>query len=492
MSDPPTEPVSALDSADAGGQALRGGVLRSAGYAAGFALALISAPLLIRHLGEAEYGRYANVLALLAVVGGLTEAGVTTVALRELAHADDRMARDRLLGDLLGLRLVTSTVALGLAMVYAVLVYDVPLIWGTLLAGIGILLAQVQTLLSAVLQTQLRFGWATAIDLGRQALTVALLVALVLTGGSTVTLLATLIPTAGLAVLATGLLVRRTTALRPAFHPNRWGPLLRDTAVFAVAVAMASLYFRIPALVLFLVSSELETGYFSISLRIVEVLIGVPGLLIGAVFPLLARAAAHDPVRFEQAMRRTFELALLAGCAVCVPLVLGAPFLIDVLAGESGEPAARVLQLQAGAVLASFVSATAGYGLMALRRHRELVVCNTVALGVALALTLALAPSFGADGAAGAALAGEAGLAATSTWLLVRRDGPRLPLGAVPGMLLLAAAALGLGLLAGVHPIVQATVGVAVFLVGLVVTGRFPPEVREILQRKATRADATS
>ena len=47
-----------IDTPEAGPAVIRGGVLRTASFVAGLALSTFSAPLIVRHLGEAEYGRY--------------------------------------------------------------------------------------------------------------------------------------------------------------------------------------------------------------------------------------------------------------------------------------------------------------------------------------------------------------------------------------------------------------------------------------------------
>ena len=52
---------------------LRGGAIRSIGYVAGVLLALISAPLLVRHLGVVDFGRWVTITSLVFIVSGLTE-----------------------------------------------------------------------------------------------------------------------------------------------------------------------------------------------------------------------------------------------------------------------------------------------------------------------------------------------------------------------------------------------------------------------------------
>jgi O-antigen/teichoic acid export membrane protein len=474
-----------IDSDQAGAAALRGGALRTVGFAAGLMLSLISAPLVIRHLGDAEFGRYSAVLAVVAIVGGLTEGGVNTVALRELAVARDKDQRDRLMGDLLGLRLVLTATGVVLAVAFAVIAgYSPPLVAGTLLAGLGLIGALAQSLLAAVLQSQLRFGWATLIDLLRQIITTGLIVVLVIGDAGVVPFLAVSIP-AGLAALAvTVVLIKGTISLRPAFHPRRWAPLLRDTSVFAVAVAVNTLYFRITLVLMSVVAAAVETGYFAVSFRVMEVLVNLPPILLGAAFPIISRTVWSDRARFEQTTARMFALALMLGSLISLTLVLGAPFAIEVLAGSQGHPSTAVLQIQAAGIIATFVASATGYPLLALHRNKETLVANVICLATAIVLTLALTPTWGAKGAAVSAVSAEFFLASVTAFALMRRGGVKLPLREVPIVLLAAFAALGLGLLVGIHPVVQVAVGAVAFLVILQLLGRFPAEVRELIARR--------
>ena len=479
-----------LDTSEAGPAALRGGALRSGGYAVGALLSLISAPLLIRHLGL-DFGRYVTVLSVVVIVAGFTEAGLNTISLREYS-ALTGAARDRVLANALGLRLALSVAAIGVSVAFsAVAGYGSALVLGTLLAGVGMLMNSLQLQLSVGLFGNLRFGLATAIDLIRQVLTVALIVALVLVDAGVVAFLAVGIVVGIVGVAMTLGSVRGLLPLRPAFVPRAWWPLIRDTFPYAVAIALNAAYFRVAIIVMSLIATAEQTTYFSTSFRVIEVLIGIPGLVIGAAFPILARAIRDDHERFAAGTGRIFELGILLGTAMAVAIGLGAGFAIDVLGGDDAAPAADVLRIQGIAMVATFVAVGCGYALLSLRRTREIMVANAVALAAAVALTFALVPSLEAEGAAIAAVTAETALA-VATAVLLRRADPalRLPLVVVPVALAAAAAGVGVALLLGGPDVVRAPVGVLVFLLAVAALGRFPPEVRHALAARRVSAPA--
>jgi O-antigen/teichoic acid export membrane protein len=476
-----------LDSPRAGPLALRGSVLRVGGYGGGMLLALVSAPLLIRHLGQVGFGHYITAVAIVTIAASLTEGGVNAIALREFASRTGT-ARDSLMAHMLGIRIVLNVVGVLGSVAFAVVAgYSSAIVLGTAVAGIGVMTQSTQSLVSIPLQGTMRFGWVAGADLLRQAISTALIVALVLLGAQLVGLLAVSIP-ASLAALALTLwLVHGTMPLRPAFDLRVWLPMLRETFPFAVALALNSVYFRMTVVIVSLSASALQAGYFSTSFRVVEILVFLPALVIGAAYPIIARAERDDPERFRHATQRMFELSVLVGVWVALGLELGAGFIVEVLGGPAAEPAAAVLRIQGLAVMGTFVAIACTFPLLSLRRHRELLLANAFGLVVTLALALSLVPLLEARGAAIATVGAELALATTVTLALIRaRPDVRLPLSAIPVALASGFAGVAAGHLSGLHPVLEVLLGSGVYAAALTVLGRFPPEIGHALRARGT------
>jgi O-antigen/teichoic acid export membrane protein len=473
-----------LDTAAAGPLALRGGGLRVAGYAGGMLLGLVSVPLLIRHLGQERFGDYVTALSIATIAIGLAEGGVNTIALREFASRAGA-ARDAAMSSMLGIRLLLSAVGLVAAVAFAAGAgYDGAIVAGVAVVGIGLAIQGVQMLVAVPLQGTMRLGTVAAVDLLRNGLTTALIVVLVLAGAGIVPLLAAVAPACLVTLLVTARLVREAMPLRPEMRFATYAPLLRETFPFAIAIALNSVYFRVTVVVMSLAATGLETGYFSTSFRVVEIIIALPVLVIGAAYPIVTRAHRDDPERFANAVRRMFELSLVAGTAIALALVLGARFATDVLGGAEAAPAAPVLRIQGLALIGTFVAVAAGFPLLAMGRYKPLLVANALGLVVTLAVALSLVPSMGAKGAAIATVAAEVALAVATVVALVRASpGLRLSLAALPIVLGAGCAGAGAGWLLAIHPVVDSLVGLVVYGTGLALLGRFPPEVGHALRR---------
>lgn len=477
--------VDVLDTEQAGPAALRGSAMRSSAYVLGILLSLISAPLLIRHLGQVEYGRYITVLALVAIVGGLSEGGVNAVALRNYA-SHSGAERTRLMANVLGVRMALSLVGVVGAVAFAALAgYGRDLVLGTFLVSIGMVIQVTQDLLDVSLQATLRFGQVTLVEFLRQLVGVVLIITLVIAGAHLMGFFAVAIPAGLIALLISVRLVRGLFPLRPAFHASVAWPLLRETVVLGVAVALNTVYFRVTVIIMSLLATALQTGYFAVSFRVVEVLIGVPALVMAAAFPILVRAQRDDQERFAHAARRMFELGILIGVWLAVCLELGAGFIVKVLAGQGAHPAVAVLRIQGLAVMFTFVAVACAYPMLSLGRQRALLVANASGLAAAVALSLLLIPSMGAEGGAVTTVGAEAILALVTVVALMRaRPGIGLPVGVLPVAAAAAAAAILVGRLVGERSLVEALAGGLTYVAVIFLLGRFPPELGHLMHGK--------
>lgn len=475
-----------LDTPAAGPVALRGSALRSGSYLAAVALSLASAPLLVRHLGVVDFGRYVTVVSLMNLVAGVTEGGLNAIALREYATLEPAK-RPGAMRSLLGIRLALSVAGVSVGIAFALAAgYDSPLLVGAIGAGVGVVLQAIQSLLTVPLQASLRFGATAALDLGRQVVTVVLIVVGVLAGAGLVPFLWVTVPAGAVVLAVTAGLVRGETPLRPSWSPTGWWPLLRDTLPYTAAVAVNVVYFRVTILVMSIEATARQTGYFATSFRVVEVLLGVPALVIGAAYPILARSARDDAARFVYAMNRILDLAVVFGAWIAMNLVVGAHLAIRILAGDKAEPAVAVLRIQGIALVATAVAVAAGYALLTDRRHAPMLWANLASLVVAVGLTLALVPGSGAHGAAWATLSAEMVLACVLLAVLLARRGELAHgLRGAPVVLAIAGAGVLLGWRTGLPDGVGLVVANAVFLAGLVVFRRFPPEVRDAIRGRA-------
>ena len=123
---------------------------------------------------------------------------------------------------------------------------------------------------------------------------------------------------------------------------------------------MNATYFRVAIVALSLLATERETGHFATAFRVIEVLIAVPALIVGAAFPILARAARDDRDRLDYAAGRLVDVSVVIGTWLALGLFLAAEPIIRLLAGDGYEPSVALLRIQSVALVATFLIVTGG------------------------------------------------------------------------------------------------------------------------------------
>lgn len=83
----PAHDPSVLSDEQVGTRVIHGGAQRAAGFVIASLLTAASALVLLRYLGVDRFGRYGTVLALVGVVYGISEMGLTVTGTRELSLA---------------------------------------------------------------------------------------------------------------------------------------------------------------------------------------------------------------------------------------------------------------------------------------------------------------------------------------------------------------------------------------------------------------------
>jgi O-antigen/teichoic acid export membrane protein len=411
-----------LSTPAAGGRVVRGGLVRGLGYGLGTLLAAGTSVFLLRHLGRDDFGRYGAVAALLGIVSGISDAGLTAVGSRELAlaHAADR---PRLLGNLVTLRLAITPLGVAAAAAFAAVAYDRTMFWGTLLGGAGVLLVNTQATMIMPLSIELRLFAITAFEVAKSAFTFVGVLILVALGSSLLPFFGVQIPV-GAAVLAlTPLVVPIRRGLRPAFDRDVVRTLLRDALPLAVALTMNVIYFRVLMIMTSLLASKTDTGYFATSFQVFAVLFSLPLLVLSVALPLLAVAGRDDSERLRFGLQLMTEVSLAAAVVFVLVIYALAPTVVPLLGGSQYAGAAPVLQIQSFALIAVFVGQVWQLGLLSLRRQAALAWANAGALALVLVLGAVLVPPWGARGAAAGAVIGEAALAAF-VYVALRRHAP--------------------------------------------------------------------
>ncbi len=482
----------AVPDADVGSRVVQGGFQRSAGFVATNLLSVAGAVLLLRYLGLDDFGRFGVVMALVNVVYGISDAGLSLTGSRELAILPNDAARRTMLSHLLAMRIALTGVGVAVAVGFATLAgYDSELVEGTAVAGVGIFLASVQAAMLLPLNVELRNSRIAINEVLRQAVLVAAFAVLAVAGAGLVAFFAAQVFAGVVLLLATLVLLERRHFARPRWSSRQMRALLAVALPIAIANVLGIMYLRILVILMSLLSdSEAEVGNYVTSTRVVELVAGLPFLLVSVVLPVQAVAALNDPERVRYITARMTETMAVGGILIALFVSLAADPIIRILGGAEYAGAVPVLQIQCLAIVTIFLAAAWNPAIVALGHAKALVATTGTGVVVVLVAGFVLIPRHEAQGAAVAAALADLALCA-ATYVALRRASPDTQLagGRLGRIAAAAVPAIAVGLVPGVPDAVSAVVASAVFVGAALAFKAVPGELldgaRALLQRRS-------
>jgi len=397
-----------------------------AGKGAATLFGFLTFVVLARELGAAGLGDYRVVLTLVTFVALLGDFGLYAVTLREMARRPERRAR--ILGSALACRLVLTALPLVAAVLVAWAVGAPPIYrHGLALAGTGWIAYQGSQFLIGIFQERLHQEYAALAEAAATATSLAAVLGLAALGAGPVGMLGGTALGFGAGFGVSLLLARRVVPFQLRFDPSHWRTLMWTGLPMAGSMALLLVHVRGDVLLLALFRTSTEVGIYDIGIKLYEVATALAYLFGGLLMPLLTRDLEEDggkAGRFARRLGGALAAVAAAVTAGAVLLVFFAEPAAVLVGGEEFRPAAAPLRILALAIAAAAPGFVLRFAALADGREAAMLRVDAVAVGVGLAVHLALIPGWSYTGAATGKLVTDALMLAGAARLVL--TGPAL------------------------------------------------------------------
>lgn len=387
-------------------------LLSSGGFAtltagsAGLLLLLLMAAA--RLLDAADYGRFSYALALATVIETVMDIGLGHVTVREIAR--NRASATKVARDVLGLKCVWVAIGLLLMGVVAPLLRTDPVvIRACYLLGLSAALRSYLLTIRGVLQGLDRFDLEAATVVADRVLLLVVGVLVMRAGyGLTGLALAFVGVRLFMLLLVMALTARIVGVIWPSFDRAAWRPLQTAALSLGFFVVAFNLATYVDTIMLGIMRSDEETGFYAAAYRIYEGLTYVPSILGAVLTPRLSYLHVHD----RPALRRMLFQALAASAALGLVLggaaVLLAGRAVALLFGDQYLAAVAPLQVLAAGSVFVFCTWILHAAAIATNLDRRLLRATVISLTSNIGLNLLLIPRWGMVGSAWATVISEA------------------------------------------------------------------------------------
>ena len=452
---------------------------------------LVLALLIASSLGADGLGEYSIALAFYGAISLMGESGTTMYLIRELAR--EPSATGSYVVHLSVIALGVSTLLTGLALlVVPQLGYSADVTMSVSIVLLAILGKTLNSIQEAVFIVHGRTELETITTLLTTSAYVALSAWLLHAGHEVASLLTWYVAMEYLATAIYFVLITRLISTLPwrTFEWRTARRLLGEIKSFAGSSALAALLSRPEIIVLSLLVSTREVGYYSAAVRVAEVWTFVPQVFMNNIYPLLSRSFHLGDGRFYAIQRRAMRAVMAYTLPLTGGLLAAAPQIVPALFGDAFEPAVGMLRVLG--VNITFYALTSIFWRSLAARDRQDVVLKVqlLMIGCRIGGCAALVAALGTIGAAYAASASSA----ISFLLLAaatRRTGVATPSPLVAWRFALAAGAMAAAIVL-LAPLVALWVLIAlaalVYAGGVVLLRAFTPDDLALLRGFRSRA----
>jgi O-antigen/teichoic acid export membrane protein len=398
--------------------------LISSGYATVTAASAVMLVALLmvagRLLPASEYGKFSFALALATIVETLMDIGLGPLTVRTVAR--DRDSAGSLFRHILGLKLVWVALGLTVLLVAAPLLRTDPaVIRACYLLGISSAIRSYLLSVRGLLQGLNRFDLEAVTVVADRVLllglgTLALLGGFGLYGLSLAFVLARLL----MFIVVTIIVTRVAGSAVPTFDRAIWRELQAAALPLGFFMITLNLYTYIDTVILGIMRTDAETGWYAASYRVYEGLMYAPSVMAAVLTPRFSYMFVHDPNALRSLFRRSLGASALLAVVVGGGGMLVARPMVSLLYGPGYEPAVAPLQVLAGGSIFVFCTWILHAAAISSNLDRRLIATTAVGLATNVALNVLFIPRWGITGAAWATVVAEA-VTVTLLFVLVQR-----------------------------------------------------------------------
>lgn len=361
---------------------------------------------LARYLGPEQYGLLSYALAFVALFGAFAAMGLDDIIVRDIVR--EPAGRDRILGSACLLRLCGGALAFAAAVGTIMLLRPGDPLSHALVALVAC--GSVFQAFSVIefwfhAQVQARsvvLAKCCAFLLCSLAKVVLILAAAPLVAFAWVALAEVVLGVIGLA-MAYQLTGHRLRAWRGTLATA--GALFRDGWPLMLSGMVIMVYLRIDQVMLGELAGDGEVGVYSVAVRLAEVWYFIPTALYWTLFPGIVAARSESEELFYERLQKFYNLVVLAGYTVAIPVTLLSHWLVPLLFGAEYARGGPMLAVLIWANLFTGLEMARSGFLTAMNWTRLYLATVTLGCLLNIALNFWLIPLYGGMGAVAASLA---------------------------------------------------------------------------------------
>jgi len=352
-----------------------------------------------RTLGGEIFGKYSFILSLTAIFLIISEFGIKSVAIRDVAR--DTSSVSRYLRNIIGLKLLFSMVSVIILVLFVALL-DMPpdtTIASYIFAG-GLFFQSMSYAFRWVFHA-LQIMEFEALQRVAERLLILVFSMLVLWRGFGLIALSLvfLITQIVIFILSLFFVARKITIPSIKVDLSFFRYLVKTAVFFALCEVLWMIYFRIDIVMLAKIRGETEVGWYNAAYVIVNFITLISMLLMQAMFPVLSSLYEKGRDKLKETAESLFRYLIIIALAIAPILFVLSNKIINIIYGAGYSNSINALKVLIFVILFLFPGNLFAHILASSNRHKQLALANFIGVVINIVLNYILIPKYGYIGA---------------------------------------------------------------------------------------------
>lgn len=359
-----------------------------------------------RYFGPVEFGIWSYILAIIAILSPLTNLGLEKIVVRNLVREPKKI--NQILGSTFFLLVVSSLCTL----IISIIIVFVLKPSNTLALKLTIIISSANIILAfntvsyyfkAIVESK-HYVWSKNISI----LIISIIKVFFILSGLSLTAFAVLNVVD--AVIFSILIVyffqkKKNSILDWKIDLHLAKRLLKNSWPLILSGLVILIYMRIDQLIIGFILGDKAVGLYSAAIKISELSYFIPMAIVSSFYPMLITQKSESELKYNDTLKKLYNLLALLGFVSCVILILFSNFIITFLFGQDYVESVHVLKIHLWINIFVYIGVASNSTFILIENYlKTALVISIVGAIVNIIFNLILIPQLGILGAALATL----------------------------------------------------------------------------------------
>jgi len=382
-------------------------------------VSLVVTIYLARYLGTAGFGKYSFVFAYLAFFNIITDLGLQTILVREMAREPTHAPK--LIGNAYIIRWILTALAVASSIIVITLMsYPADTTTYIYIASLTVLFKSFSDFYRTIFEANLRMEYNMVAKLAFKGVSATLILLIIFMKGTLLHIMIALVFAEMVKTSLNYLFSRKF--VKPQFEIDfgLWKYLFKEALPIAIYSVVWVIHFRTDVVMLSMMQGDAPVGIYSAAYKLCDPLSLIPGALTVSLFPLMSQFFKNS----RRNLIKTYELSIKYVLITMLPIAIGITFLPDrfifLIYGAEFKYSADVLRILVWAFVLTSINSVLLNLLISINQQKLNTISITLCAITNVILNFFLIPILSYNGAALATVVTKAVLLLASFFFVSR------------------------------------------------------------------------